>query len=149
VNLEKLWLGCQLPSCCNYRIEPLYVADLKHTLVKRGSIDQNSSFFQRRSNRLFNEHVNPMLEKIDSYLSMIYGGNSKTRRIDPAKELPIICESSGLAQFGGFIRSRIQDVNDADKLHARKFGVQARMVLSDMSNSDDRHLHRFIPSQRS
>src|SRR5262249_39049103 len=95
------------------------------------------------------KNIDSMLKEVHAYTSMLYSRHRKTGRVDLSKDFSIIGEGQGSAKCGNIIGSGFDDINDAYEFNIRQLGVDTRVVFSHMSNSDDRHPHRFTPPLRS
>src|SRR5262245_46949793 len=120
MDLEKLRLGRKLTRCSDDWIKPLNVSDLKNAAARLCSVGQSARLFDCRSDGLFNEHIDSVLEKIYSYAGVIYGRYGETDRIDFSKQIAVISEWSGFVQCSDFFGSLFLDIDDAHQFHARK-----------------------------
>src|SRR5438093_6565131 len=141
MDLEKLRASRGLAGCRNHRIESLNMADLQHAAVSPRPVDQLSSFFEIRSDWLLNENIDAVVEQINTNSAVIDSGNGQSRSIHFAQDFTIIRKRRGLVQRCNFLGAGPEYVDNTGKLDVRKLGVEPRVLLSDIPNTDDGDLH--------
>ena len=80
---------------------------------------------------------------------MIDCRNRKTHRVDLAEKVAVIGERNGLVEAGDLLGSGFLDVDDTDQLDTRQLCIQPRVMLAEVSDTDDCHLHEVIPPPQS
>src|SRR5207247_4283882 len=136
MDLEKLRPSRGLAGCRNHRIESLNVADLQHAAVSPRPVDQLSSFFEIRSDWLLNENIDAVVEQINTNSAVIDSGNGQSRSIHFAQDFTIIRKRRGLVQRRNFLSAGPEYVDNTGKLHVWELGVEPRVILYDLRNTD-------------
>src|SRR5205807_5241727 len=72
---------------------------------------------------------------------MIDCRDSETDRVNFAKQVVIVGEWRGLVKAGDLLRPRLLNVDHARK--STQFGIQPRMLLPEMSDTNNCYLHDY------
>ena len=118
------------------------MADLKNHFVTLGDFHNGLGIFVGRGQGLFHEHVHTAFEERARHMQVMDGGHHDADRIDFTQQVLGLDEGPAgvfLGDAGGRLRI---GVHHTDQFHSRHGGINARVKLSQIPDSDYTHAHR-------
>ena len=134
-------LGLQLASADLFerRIEAFDVAHLKE---RAGFFRELREFFgcqRRQGQRLFHQDRYAAAQEFGGDRFVAGGGHDDAGGVHQVEERPVIAEGLRAHAFGYCFGLFRIDVRDANEVHVRQAGQDARVLLAQVTNANDRH----------
>ena len=123
------------------RIEAFEVTDLQHATHARGRRHELARLVERLGDRLFDEHVDAVLETAHGDRVVQRRGRRDADRIDVAEQLAEIRDGPAAGFAGHALARRRVGIDHGDQLRSVGTGIFLGMETPQIPHSDDRSSH--------
>ena len=120
-------------------IEALDVADLNDAVSAPGGLDDGIRLVERRRKRLFDEHMDAVLEKRRRHRVMLHGRHDDAGGIDLIEQRAKVRECAGLMARGDGLGLGGIGVGDSDQFHVAERAQDPCVSLAEVAHADHRH----------